>query len=110
MSGQLGQFTIEQKWRAGLERKGRDWVTRELNTRVGQPDDVVLEVVYEEPHPTRDFCQRWCTEQSNKMGGPPIPTMVAILMMIVVIIAGLAFGISDIRHPPPAQSRSASTN
>ncbi len=108
MSGQY-TYTIEQKWRAGLARKGRDWVLRELQRRAGQPDDAVLDVVYEEPYPTRDFCQRWCTEQDNKVGGPSIPVTVAILMMLVVIIAGLMFGIRDLRRNIPAHSQSSST-
>jgi hypothetical protein len=105
-----GQYTIEAKWRAGLERKGSDWVKRELQTRVGQPDDVVLDVVYEEPYPTRDYCQRWCTEQENRMSGPSVPTLVAILMMVILIIAGLMFGIRDFERPHPMQSPPSDTH
>ena len=93
-----GQYTIETRWRQGLERKGRDWVIRTLQTRTGQPDDAVLDVVFEEPYPTRDFCQRWCVEQDNKVGGAPIATKVAILLMVGVIIAGVMFGIRGLEH------------
>jgi hypothetical protein len=105
-----GQYSIEAKWREGLKLKGPDWVKRELQTRVGQPDDVVLEVVYEEPYPTRDYCQQWCTEQENKMGGPSIPTVVAMLLMVIVIIAGVMFTVRNFDRPQRVQSPPSDTH
>jgi hypothetical protein len=105
-----GQHTIEAKWREGLERKGTDWVKRELQTRAGQPDDVVLDVVFEEPYPNRDYCQRWCTERDNKMGGPSIPTLVVIGLMVIVMIAGVTFSIRDLERPRTLHSAPSDTH
>ena len=103
-------YAIEAKWREGLNRKGRDWVTRELQTRVGQPDDVILDVVYEEPYPSRAFCQRWCIEQDNKTGGPSVATAVTMVILVVIIIAGVAFSISNFERRQPAQSAQSDTH
>jgi hypothetical protein len=78
----------EAFWRGALERKGKDWVLRELQTRAGQPMEPLLDVVYEEPHPTREFCQRWCAEQENRM----IRFSGLTLVMIGLIVALLACG------------------
>jgi hypothetical protein len=53
------------RWRAGLQTKGRDWVVAELRMRAGLPDDPLYDVVHESPHPTREFCRRWCVEADN---------------------------------------------
>lgn len=54
-------------WRNALQAKGRDWVLTELRTRPGQPQDILYDVVHEPPFPTREFCQRWCVEDDNKI-------------------------------------------
>jgi len=54
-------------WRNALQAKGRDWVLAELRTRPGQPQDILYDVVHEPPFPTREFCQRWCVEDDNKI-------------------------------------------
>lgn len=54
-------------WRKALQVKGRDWVMAELQRRPGQPNDVVLDVVFQEPLPTRAFCQQWCAEEDNRI-------------------------------------------
>jgi hypothetical protein len=75
----------EGPWRNALNAKGRDWVTAELQRRSGQPDDVVLDVVFEEPYPTREFCQRWCAEQDNRIfhvSGYTIALLVALVLLI----------------------------
>src|ERR1700761_4802993 len=56
----------EDAWRQALRTKGRDWVLAELNTRPGLPQDPLLDVVYVQPFPTREFCQRWCVEADNQ--------------------------------------------
>jgi hypothetical protein len=55
----------ELVWRKALRARGREWVMGELRRRVGQPDDPLYDVVFEEPLPTRDFCHRWCAEEEN---------------------------------------------
>jgi hypothetical protein len=108
--GTVAQYIIEDQWRAGLKRKGRDWVTRELQTRAGQPDDPLLDVVFEDPHPTRDFCQRWCMEQDNGLGGVSWPMVAVMGIMVVVIIAGLAFSVHDFTRPQPVATRTSDTH
>ena len=57
----------EVAWRKGLEVRGKDWVMAELQRKRGQPGEVVLDVGFEEPHPTREFCQMWCSEEDNRI-------------------------------------------
>jgi hypothetical protein len=75
----------EQTWRNALEGKGKDWVTHQLRTRFGQPEDHLLDVVYAEPYPTREFCQRWCSSQDNKMFSMPTDSIVAIVILAVLV-------------------------
>ena len=61
----------------------------ELKTRAGAPDDVVLDVVYEPPYPTREFCQRWCAEQDNRMfhlSGYTKAVLIALLLLTAFVI------------------------
>jgi hypothetical protein len=83
-------------------------VTRELQLRAGQPNDCLLDVVYEEPHPTREFCQRWCAEQENKMAGPSPGIMVVMLMLIVLMAASGLFARRDLERVPHAHAQAAS--
>jgi len=53
-------------WRAGLQARGRAWVLAELQMRAGQPQDPLYDIVHVPPHPSREFCQRWCVEDANK--------------------------------------------
>ena len=85
----------EARWRRALESKGRDWVARELQSRAGQPYDVLLDVVYETPHPTREFCQRWCAEQENRIGGPSPGITVVMLILAFLTVAGGIFAARD---------------
>jgi hypothetical protein len=74
-------------WRKALDAKGRDWVSAALRQRPGQPGDVVLDVVFEEPYPTREFCQRWCAEQDNRMfhlSGHAIAIIVASIVLVAL--------------------------
>lgn len=82
----------ETAWRKGLEARGRDRIMAELETRAGRPDDELLDVVYEAPHPTREFCQRWCAEQDNRMfhlSGYAKAVIIALLLLT-------AFGIKAV--------------
>jgi hypothetical protein len=74
----------ETIWRAALERRGKDWVARELRSRFGRPGDELLDVTYEQPHPTREFCQKWCAEQENRMFSMSGHTKVVIVALIVL--------------------------
>ena|ERR1700761_1137868 len=105
-----GQYSIEARWREGLERKGADWVQRELQTRAGQPGDVLLDVVHEEPYPTRDYCQQWCIAQENRVGRPSIPVLAAIGLMVLVLIAGVTFSIRDLDRPRTLHSAPSDTH
>ncbi len=58
---------METLWRTALESRGRDWVKNQLRSRPGQADDIVYDVVFTEPYPTRAFCQSWCDQQDNKV-------------------------------------------
>ena len=42
-------------WRKALQARGRDWVMSELQTRPGRHEDIVCDVVFEQPYPTRAF-------------------------------------------------------
>jgi hypothetical protein len=64
----------------------------ELKTRAGRPEDVVLDVVYEAPYPTREFCQRWCAERDNRLfhlSGHTKAVLIALLLLT-------AFGIKAV--------------
>jgi hypothetical protein len=90
----------EIAWRSALKTKGADWVMRELQTRHGQPGDEVLDVVYAAPHPTRDFCQRWCTEQENR-GLSMSPTTIGIMVAVVLVLVFTAMAVSAVENHRP---------
>jgi hypothetical protein len=92
----------EAAWRKALEAKGRDWVDAELQRRFGQPDDVVLDVVFQEPYPTREFCQRWSAERDNRMFHVSGHTK-AIIVALVLLIAFGAKSINSWDHRPDSQ-------
>jgi hypothetical protein len=90
----------EQTWREALERKGKDWVTRQLRTRYGQPEDLLIDVVYAEPYPTREFCQRWCSSQENKLFSMSINTKIVLVVIVVLVcISTLAVSALNKDHP-----------
>ena len=78
----------EAVWRKALEAKGRDWVMAELRRRPGQPGDVVFDIVFEEPLPTRAFCERWCAEEDNRIRFP-WPATVALVFLVLAILCGI---------------------
>jgi hypothetical protein len=98
----------EMVWRAALERKGADWVTHELQKRRGQPWDAILEVVFVEPHPTREFCQRWCAEQENR-GFSMSPTTIGIIAATVLVVVFLTMAVSSFEKPQQQPSSELSS-
>ena len=92
----------EVAWRAALELKGRDWAVRELRTRPGVPNDILLDVVYTEPHPTREFVQRWCSEQDNRIFAFSGHTIV-IISVAAVLLAVTMGAIESLSSHIPAQ-------
>src|SRR5215467_4013185 len=73
----------DEVWRRGLRARGKDWVMAELHRRAGRPEDVLLDVVFEPPYPTRAFCRQWCAEEENRVH-------VSASLKIAVVLAALA--------------------
>jgi hypothetical protein len=88
--GNIG-MTGEQEavWRKALQAKGKDWVMAELRRRPGQPGDAVFDIVFEEPFPTREFCEQWCAEEDNRLIHIPWHMTAALVFFILAIICGL---------------------
>jgi hypothetical protein len=82
-------MNTEAVWRKALDAKGRDWVEAELQMRAGQPNDAVLDVVFEEPYPTREFCQRWSAEQDNRMFHMSGHTKAIIIAVLLLVVFGI---------------------
>ena len=76
----------ETVWRAGLQERGKEWVLSELRTRPGRPDDVIYDVVFEAPYPTRAFCVQWCAEQDNKLFSMSWHSYAAIAMLLLFVV------------------------
>jgi hypothetical protein len=76
----------EAVWRKALQAKGKEWVMAQLRLRVGQPNDVVLDVVFQEPLPTRAFCQQWCAEEDNKFFRFSWHTVGIIAALVIVVV------------------------
>jgi hypothetical protein len=95
----------ELVWRAALEKKGADWVARELGTRHGQPGDELLEVVYTGPHPTREFCQRWWADQDKTFSMSP--TTIGIIASVAAILIFSRMAISSVENYQPSHPGAA---
>jgi hypothetical protein len=76
----------ELAWRDALRAKGKEWVASELRTRPGRPDDVLFDVVFEPPFPTRAFCEQWCAEQDNRIFRMSWQSYAAIAALVLFII------------------------
>jgi hypothetical protein len=76
----------ETAWREALQQRGKEWVVSQLRTRPGRSDDIVYDVVFEAPYPTRAFCVRWCAEQDNKIFRLSWHSYAAIFMLLLVIV------------------------
>jgi hypothetical protein len=79
----------EAVWREALQTRGRDWVAAELRRRPGQPNDPLLEVVFEEPYPSREFCQQWCAEEENRLRFVSWSTLAAGALLLIVVICAM---------------------
>ncbi len=79
----------ELAWRKALMTRGKEWVTSELRSRPGRADDVLFDVVFEPPYPTRSFCEQWCAEQDNKIFHLSWHSYAAIAMLILFVICTL---------------------
>jgi hypothetical protein len=75
-----------ERWCTAMERMGKEAVQSELLRRPAYPGERILDIVYEPPYPTREFCQQWCTEQDNVV--LRFSKSTAIILTLVVIIAG----------------------
>jgi hypothetical protein len=97
----------EAVWRTALMAKGKDWVSAELRRRPGQPGDAVYDVVFEDPLPTREFCQRWCAEEENRLVRFSWEKVAAIVFLVLTIVC--AVGAVKSWNDTPPQGRSAAT-
>ena len=86
------EYGAEEVWRKGLQARGKEWVLSELRRRPGQPEDVLYDVVFKEPYPTRAFCFQWCAEEENRvfrMSWHTYATIIAMVLLIVSILKGI---------------------
>jgi hypothetical protein len=90
-------------WREALKTKGRDWVMGELRRRAGQAGDAMYDIVFEEPLPTRQFCEQWCAEEDNKMFRVSWHTKLAFILLILFVICSFR-AVQSWNQPDPAQS------
>jgi len=87
------EYGAETVWRKGLQARGKDWVLSELHRRPGQPEDVLYDVVFKEPYPTRAFCFQWCAEEENRvfrMSWHTYAAIIAVALLIVSILKGIS--------------------
>ena len=98
----------ETAWRKGLAAKGRDCVLAELRMRAGRPSDPLLDIVYEGPDPTREFCERWCVEQDNRIISVSATTIATIATFVVLVCVVWLAASSLANYQPPRQPQHAS--
>ncbi len=96
----------ETVWRTALMAKGKDWVSAELRRRPGQPGDAVYDIVFEDPLPTREFCQRWCAEEENRLVRFSWEKVAAIVFLVLTIVCAVG-AVKSWNVAPPPQGRSA---
>ena len=96
----------ETVWRNALIAKGKDWVAAELRRRPGRPGDAVYDIVFEEPLPTREFCQRWCAEEENRLVRYSWEKVAALIFLILTIVCAVG-AVKSWNETPPQQGRSA---
>jgi hypothetical protein len=87
------------RWRDAMGRMGKGGVEVELRRRPGRPTDPVLDIGYEAPYPTREFCQQWCAEQDNILFRFS-PRMGIILILLAVVIICVLQAVSGIGNAP----------
>lgn len=93
----------ETIWREALTTKGRDWVMGELRRRAGQSGDAMYDIVFEDPLPTRQFCEQWCAEEDNKIFRISWHTKLAFILLILFVICSFR-AVQSWNQPDPAQS------
>ncbi|MFZ0021207.1 MAG: hypothetical protein WAL10_28150 [Acetobacteraceae bacterium] len=95
----------ETVWRNALTAKGKDWVLAELRRRPGLPGDAVYDIVFEEPLPTREFCQRWCAEEENRLVRFSWEKAAALIFLILTIVCSVG-AVTSWNETTPQQGRS----
>lgn len=99
----------EAAWRTALKERGREWVAAELRRRPGQPRDPLLDVVFEEPYPTREYCQRWCAEEENHFHIFSWSTVAAGALLVMIVVCAI-HAVSSRNGQEAAQSVQALAN
>ena len=96
----------EAVWRKALEARGRDWVVAELRRRPGQARDPLLDVVFEEPYPTREYCHQWCAEEENRFHFFSWSIVAAGALLLIMIVC-LMHAVSSRTAQETEQARQA---
>lgn len=78
-------ITNAGRWRDGLQRLGKEAVLAKLRQRPGHPGDPLHDIVYEPPHPTREFCQQWYTEEDGAFRVNPTKAGLLVVLAIIAI-------------------------
>ena len=99
----------ETVWRAALMARGKDWVMAELRRRPGRPGDAVYDVVFEDPLPTREFCQRWCAEEENRLVRFSWEKVAALVFLVLTIVCAVG-AVKSWNDTPPQSRTAAATN
>jgi hypothetical protein len=95
-----------QRWRDALQRMGKDAVRAELQRRSGSPDDLMYDIVYTPPFPTRDFCWRWCAQEDNKLFSFSRHTI--IILFAIAIFLGCFIRMVDSFNAPTSPKHASS--
>jgi hypothetical protein len=95
-------------WRKALRAKGKFWVAAELQRRPGLPRDAVYDIVFEEPYPTREFCQRWCAEEDNRIIRFSWETAGVLIFLVLAVVCSLGAVRSWNAPLPPTASPAVS--
>jgi hypothetical protein len=82
------------RWHDAMRRMGRAAVEAELQRRPGRPTERIDDIGGEPPFPTREFCERWCTEQDNILFQFS-PRMAGVLGLVIIIIACMVMASGD---------------
>ena len=77
-----------------MRRMGRPAVEAQLQRRPGRPTERIDDIGGEPPYPTREFCERWCTEQDNILFQFS-PRMAGVLGLVIIIIACMVMASGD---------------
>jgi hypothetical protein len=100
-SDDLAVLANTDRWHSAMRRMGRAAVEVELRRRPGRPTERIDDIGGEPPYPTREFCERWCTEQDNKLFQFSLRTA-AILTLFVAVIVCVLQAVTDFDSVPSA--------